>query len=85
MFLTFSPEFRKYSKGVRSESNTPKDSSSTSHETDKDFGEVDPDSSDEFDSDTPAVPTTELLLSETENTDQKLVYQTPSQVLDSAI
>ena len=26
-----------------------------------------------------------LLLSETRNTDQKLVYQTPSQVLDSAI
>ena len=83
MFLTFSPRFRKYSKGVRFEPNTPKGSSSTSHETYKDSGEVDPDSSDEFDSDTPAVPTTEI--SETENTDQKLVYQTPSQVLDSAI
>ena len=67
------------------EPSTPKDSSSTSHEADKDSGEVDPDSSDEFDSDTPTVPTTELLLSEAENTDQKLVYQTPSQVLDSII
>ena len=85
VFLTFSPGFKKYSKGVRSEPNTPKGSSSTSHEIDKDSGEVDLDSSDEFDSDTPAVPTTELLLSETENTDQKLVYQTPSQVLDSDI
>ena len=85
LFLTFSPGFRKYSKGVRSEPNIPKGSRSTSHETDKDFGEVDPDSSDEFDSDTPAVPITELLLSEAENTNQKLVYQTPSQVLDSAI
>ena len=85
LFLTFSPGFKKYSKGLRSEPSTPKDSSSTSHEIDKDSGEVDPDSSDEFDSDTPAVLTTELLLSETENTDQKLVYQTPSQVLDSAI
>ena len=71
VFLTFSPGFRKYSKGVRSEPNTPKGSSSTSHETDKDSGEVDPDSSNEFDSDTPPVPTTEI--SETENTDQKLV------------
>ena len=85
LFLTFSLGFKKYSKGLRSEPSTPKDFSSTSHEIDKDSGEVDPDSSDEFDSDTPAVPTTELLLSETENTDQKLVYQTPSQVLDSAI
>ena len=85
MFLTFSRGFKKYSKGVRSEPSTPKDSSTTSHETDKDSREVDLDSSDEFDSDTPAVPTTELLLSETENNDQKLVYQTPSQVLDSAI
>ena len=85
VFLTFSPGFKKYSKGVHSEPNTPKDSSSTSHETDKDSGEVDPDSFDEFDSNTPAVPTTELLLSETGNTNQKLVYQTPSQVLDLAI
>ena len=85
VFLTFSPRFRKYSKGICSEPNTPKGSSSTSHETDKDSGEVDPDSSDEFDSDTPAVPTTEFLLFEIENIDQKLVYQTPSQVLDSAI
>ena len=85
MFLTFFLGFRKYSKSVRSEPNTPKGSSSTSHETDKDSGEVDQDSSDEFDSDTPAVSTTELLLSETENTDQKVVYQTPSQVLDLAI
>ena len=85
MLLTFSPAFKKYSKGVRSEPSTPKDSSSTSHETDKDSGEVDLDTSDEFDSDTPVVPTTELLLSETEDTNQKLVYQTPSQVLDSAI
>ena len=74
LFLTFSPGFKKYSKGLRSEPSTPRDSSSTSHKIDKDSGEVDPDSSDEFDSDTPAVPTTELLLSETENTDQKLVY-----------
>ena len=85
MILTFSRGFKKYSKGLRSKPSTPKDSSSTSHEIDKDSREVDPDSFDEFDSDTPAVPTTELLLSETENTDQKLVYQTPSQVLDSAI
>ena len=85
VLLTFSPAFKKYSKGVRSERSTPKDFSSTSHETDKDSGEVDLDTSDEFDSDTPVVPTTELLLSETEDTDQKLVYQTPSQVLDSAI
>ena len=85
VFLTISPGFRKYSKGVHSEPNTPKGSSSTSHKIDKDSGEVDLDSSDEFDSDTPVVPTTELLLSETENIDQKLVYQTPSQVLDSAI
>ena len=85
LFLTFSPGFRKYSKSVCSETNTPKGSSSTSHETDKDSGEVDPDSSDEFNSDTPAIPTMEPLLSETENTDQKVVYQTPSQVLDSAI
>ena len=69
MFLNFSPRFRKYFKGIRSEPNIPKGSSSTSHEIDKDSGEVDLDSSDEFDSDTPAVPTTELLLSETENTD----------------
>ena len=74
MFLTFSPGFKKYSKGLRSKPSTPKDSSSTSHEIDKDFGEVDPDSSDEFDSDIPVVPTTELLLSETKNTDKKLVY-----------
>ena len=85
LFLTFSLGFKKYSKGVRSEPNTPKGSNSTSHETDKDSGEVDPDSSNEFDSDILVVPTTELLLSETENIDQKLVYQTPSQVLDSAI
>ena len=85
MFLTFSPGFKKYSKGLRSEPSTQKDSSSTSHEIDKDSGEVDPDSSDDFDSDTPVVPTTELLLSETENTDQELVYQIPSQVLDLAI
>ena len=85
MFLTFSPGFKKYSNGLRSEPSTPKDSSSTSHESDEDSGEVDLDSSDEFNSDTPAVLTTELLLSEAENTDQKLVYQTPSQVLDSAI
>ena len=85
VLLTFSPAFKKYSKGVHSEPSTPKDSSSTSHETDKDSGEVDLHTSDEFDSDTPVVPTTELLLSETENIDQKLVYQTPSQVLDSAI
>ena len=85
LFLTFSPRFKKYSKGLCFEPNTPKDSSSISHEIDKDSREVDPDSSDEFDSDTPAVPTTELLLSEIENTDLKLVYQTPSQVLDSAI
>ena len=74
MFLTFSPGFRKYSKGIRSEPNTPKGSSSTSHETNKDSGEVDPDSSDEFDSDTPTVPITKLLLFETENIDQKLFY-----------
>ena len=69
MFLTFSPGFRKYSKGVRFEPNTPKGSSSTSHEIDKDSREVDLDSFDEFDSDTHVVPTTELLLSETKNTD----------------
>ena len=85
LFLTFSPGFKKYSKSVRSEPNTPKGSSSTSHETDKDSGEVDPDSSDEFNSDTLAIPTTESLLFETENTDQKVVYHTPSQVLDLAI
>ena len=78
LFLTLSPGFKKYSKGLCSEPSTPKDSSSTSHEIDEDSGEVDLDSSDEFDSDTPAIPTTELLLSEAENTDQKLVYQTPS-------
>ena len=69
LFLTFSPGFKKYSKGLRSEPSTPKDSSSTSHEIDKDSREVDPDSSDEFNSDTLAVPTIELLLSETENID----------------
>ena len=40
VLLTFSPTFKKYSKGVRSEPSTPKDSSSTSHEADKDSGEV---------------------------------------------
>ena len=69
MVLTFSPGFKKYSKSIRSEPNTPKGSSSTSHETNKDSGEVDPDSSNEFNSDTPAIPTTEPLLSETEDSD----------------
>ena len=85
MFLTFSPGFKKYSKSVRSKPNTPKGSSSTSHETDKDSGEVDLDSSDEFNSDTPAIPTTESLLFEIEDTDRRVEYQTPNQVLDSAI
>ena len=85
LFLTFSLGFKKYSKSVRLEPNTPKGSSSTLHETNKDSGEVDLESSDEFNSDTPAIPTTKSLLSETENTDEKVVYQTPSQVLDSAI
>ena len=62
-------------------------SSSTSHGIDKDSGEIELESSDEFGytSDTSIIQTTESLLSETEDTDQKVVYQTPSQVLDSAI
>ena len=74
LYLTFSPGFKKYSKSVCSEPNTPKGSSSISHETDKDSGEVDLDSSDEFNSDTPAIPTTESLLSKTEDIDRKVEY-----------
>ena len=87
MFLTFSPRFRRYSKSDRSEPNTPRDSSSTSHGTDKDSREIEPASSDDFayNSDTLVIQTTESLLSETEDTDQKIAYQIPSQVLDSAI
>ena len=87
MFLTFFHGFKRYSKSVYLESNTPRGSSSTSHNTDKDSGEIDPDSSNElnYNSNTPAIQTMESLFSETEDTDQKVVYQTPSQVLDSAI
>ena len=87
LFLTFSPRFKRYSKSVRSEPNTPRGSSSTSHRTNKDSGEIEPKSLDEFGytSDTPLIQTTKSLLSETEDTYQKVVYQTPSQVLDIAI
>ena len=87
LFLTFSPRFKRYSKSVCSEPNTPRGSSFTSHETDKDSGEIDPGSSDEFayNSDTPIIQTIESLLSETEDTYQKVVHETPSQVLKSAI
>ena len=87
MFLTFFPGFKRYSKSICSEPNTSRGSSSTSHKTDKDSEEIEPNSSDEFNynSDTPAIQTTKSLLFKTEDTDQKVVYQTPSQVLDSAI
>ena len=41
LFLTFSPRFKRYSKSVCSEPNTIRGSSSTSHKTDKDSGEID--------------------------------------------
>ena len=76
MFLTFSPRFKRYSKSVRSDPNTPRGSSSTSHEADKDSGEIELESSDEFGytSDTLVIQTIESLLSNTEDIDQKIVY-----------
>ena len=76
MFLTFSPRFKRYSKSVRFEPNTPRGSSSTSHGIDKDSREIELESSDEFGytSDTPVIQTTESLLSKTEDTDQKVVH-----------
>ena len=70
-FLTFSTRFKRYSKSVCSEPNTPRGSSSTSHGTDKDSREIEPESSNEFGytSDTPIIQTTESLLSETKDTD----------------
>ena len=87
LFLTFSPNFKRYSKSDHSEPSTPRRSSSTSLGSDKDFGEIQSESSNEFGytSDTPVIQTIESLLSKTKETDQKVVYQTPSQVLDSAI
>ena len=70
LFLTFSPRLKKHSRSVCSEPNTPKGSSSASHEIVKDSGEVDLDSFDEFNSDTHAIPTTKPLLFEIEDTDQ---------------
>ena len=87
LFLIFSPKYKKHKKGVRSEPSTPRDSSSNSRESDKESGDVKPESSDElgYISDTPIIHKIESLSSEFEETDQKVLYETPSQFLDSAI
>ena len=48
LFLTFSPKYKKYKKGVHSESSTPRGSSSNSRKSDKEFGDVKMESSDEL-------------------------------------
>ena len=86
LFLTFSPKYKKYKKGVYSEPSTPS-SSSNSRKSDKESGDVKPKSSNElgYISDTPIIHKTESLSSDFEETDQKVLYETPSQFLDSAI
>ena len=48
LFLTFSLKYKKYKKGVCFEPSTPRGSSSNSRESDKEFGEVKPESSDDL-------------------------------------
>ena len=87
LFFTFSPKYKRYKKGVRSESSTPKGSSSNSRESNRKFGEVKSESSDDFGyiSDIPIIHKTESLSSEFEEIDQKVLYETPSRFLDSTI
>ena len=87
LFLTFSPKYKRYKKGIHSEPSTPRGFSSNSKKSDKEFGEVKLESSDDlgYISDTPIIYKTKSLSSKFEETDQKVLYETPSQFLDSAI
>ena len=85
--MTFSPTYKKHTNGVCFESRTPRGSSSTSREFDKDFGKVKLESSNKFGytSDTSLIHKIESLSSEVEEIDQKNLYETPSKFLDLAI